>query len=90
MKQGTLAGILASGVLQRHWCWGRSGGRTPRTPHIILYIYNHMNQLHSDTWHQWVGPRVRTLLAINDTCHHSIGQPPTNKNMPRLTPATSS
>jgi hypothetical protein len=38
--------MLASGVFQRLWHWGRSGGRTPRTPHKILHICNHINQSH--------------------------------------------
>jgi hypothetical protein len=61
---------------------GGGPGVEPRGLHIILHIYNHINQSHSDTWRQWVGPRVHTLLATNDMCQHPIGQPPSNKNMP--------
>jgi hypothetical protein len=68
---------------------GEVRGSNPADSHKILHITIHMNQPDSDTWRQWVGPRVHTLLAINDTCQHSIGQPPSNKNMPHHQTATS-
>jgi hypothetical protein len=46
------------------------------------FTYNHINQSLSDTWRQWIGPRVLTLLATNDTCHLPIRQPSTNECMP--------
>jgi hypothetical protein len=61
--------------------WGGPGVE-PRGLHIILHIYIHINQPDSDTWRQWVGPRVHTLLATNDTCQHLIRRPPSNENMP--------
>jgi hypothetical protein len=51
--------------------WGGPGVE-PHGLHIILHICIHINQPDSDTWRQWVGPRVHTLLATNDTCQHLI------------------
>ena len=41
--------MLASGVFQRLWHWGRSEGRTPRTPHInftYMQPYKPITQWH--------------------------------------------
>jgi hypothetical protein len=42
--------------------WGRSGGRTPRTP---IHFYKPINQIMSDTWRPWIGPRVLIPFAQN-------------------------
>jgi hypothetical protein len=58
--------------------WGGPGVE-PRGLHIILHIYNNINQPMRDTWRPCIGPRVPYYLLPNDTCQHRIRQRTTNK-----------
>jgi hypothetical protein len=83
MKQVTQGGIMANGCLLSLCIEVEVPGSNPADPkHFTQISTNHINQPDSDTWRQWVGPRVQTLFAANDMCQHPIRQPPSNKNMP--------
>jgi hypothetical protein len=69
---------------------GEVPGSNPADPIPFTQIStNHNNQPDSDTWRQWVGPRVQTLFAANDTCQHVTGPRTSNQNAPNHQYATS-
>jgi hypothetical protein len=80
-----LCGIVNKELMVELWlvesyevfnAWGRSGGRTPRTPNTILQqSYKPMMR---DTWHPEIGPRV---LILSPPIEH-VSTSNTRQNQP--------